>query len=357
MSWVKKILKWLGISILGTIIILYLLKFYADKTYFSNYDPNLPLNPQVEEVKEITDPIEVFGISRPRHFQSIKFSYQSRPGERVPALLVMPIDLKGKVPCVVFLHGIGQSKGFIHEIAGPFVEKGFAMASFDQIMQGERKVKGGPLAQAIAFRQRPWKTINDARRLIDYLQTHPDIDPNRIYLVGASYGAITGCTLTAFEKRIKASILVVGGGNISVMLDAPAITKNTPKWLHRIAKPIIVFMMKVADPIYYAKGTSPTPLLFLNGAEDTLVTPEAGRILFDSAGEPKEIRWYPIEHPGLRDKDGPEIIRMLDEGLEWLVEQDNRIKRELYGYIIERWYRGWDSNPGHLEPQSSALTN
>ncbi len=357
MDKLKKVLKWTGITILVIILTLLLYKFYADKTYFNEYDPNLALNPQVEEVKEINDEIEVFGIKRPRHFQSIKFSYQSRPGERVPALLVMPIELKGKVPCVIFLHGIGQSKGFIHEIAGPFVDAGFAMASFDQIMQGERKVKGGWFAQAKAFRQRPWKTVNDARRLIDYLQTHPDIDPNRIYLVGASYGAMTGTILTAFEKRIKASILVVGGGNIKLMLDAPAITKNSPRWLHRLAKPIIVFMMKVADPIYYAKGTSPTPLLFLNGAEDTLVTPEAGKILFESAGEPKEIKWYPIDHPGLRNSDGPEIIRMLDEGLEWLVEQDKKVKTELYGYIIEKWYRGWDSNPGHLEPQSSALTN
>ena len=352
MDMVKKILKWVGIVILALILVLLLFKFYADRTYFNNYDPKLPLNVRVEEVKEINDEIEVFNVKRPRHFQSIKFSYESRPGERVPALLLLPTELKGKVPCVIFLHGIGQSKGFIHEIAGPFTEKGFAMVSFDQSMQGERKIQGGWLKQAIAFRQRPWKTINDARRLIDYLQTHPDIDANRLYLVGASYGAITGCTLTAFEKRIKASILVVGGGNIKRMLDAPVIKNNAPKWLHAIGKPIVSFIMNVADPIHYAKNTSPTPLLFLNGDQDTLVTPEAGKILFEAAGEPKEIRWYPIDHPGLRDSDGIKIIQMLDDGLAWLVEQDNKVKQNKVG-----WYRGWESNPGHLEPQSSALTN
>lgn len=332
MDVVKKVLKWIGMGVLVIILVLLIFKIYADRTYFNNYDPTLPLNAQVKEVKEINDEIEVFNVRRPRRFQSIEFSFESRRGERVPALLVLPIELKGKIPCVIFLHGIGQSKGFIHEIAGPFVEAGFAMASFDQIMQGERRVHGW-LRQAIAFRQRPWKTINDARRLIDYLQTHPDIDKDRIYLVGASYGAITGCTLTAFDKRIKASILVVGGGNIRVMLNAPAIKNNTPAWLYYIGKPILTFMMNVADPIHYAKGTSPTPLLFLNGSEDSLVTPEAGQILFNSAGEPKEIRWYPIEHPGLRQQDGQEIIRMLDEGLAWLVEQDKKLSLRVSYYV------------------------
>ena len=346
MKVVKKVLKWVGIVVLVLVLSFLLLKFYGDRTYFSNYDPSLPLNVRVEEVKEYNDTVNAFSVERPRHFQSIKFSYESRPGQRVPALLLLPLELKGKVPCVVFLHGIGQSKGFIREIGGTFTEKGFAMASFDQIMQGERKIKGGWLKQGFAFYQRPRETINDARRLIDYLETHPDIDANRIYLVGASYGSITGCTLTAFEKRIKASVFVVGGGNIKLMLDAPAIKNNSPRWLHIIAKPIVSYIMNVADPIHYAKNTSPTPVLFLNGDQDTLVSPEAGKALFEAAGEPKEIRWYPIDHPGLRDKDGPEVIRLLDDGLAWLIEQDNKLKQNPVA-----WYRGWESNPGHLEPQ------
>ncbi|HOV32795.1 MAG TPA: alpha/beta hydrolase [Candidatus Hydrogenedens sp.] len=327
MKVVKKILKWVGIVIIVLILSFLLLKFYGDRTYFSNYDSHLPLNPQVEEVKEFNDVVNAFNVERPRRFQSIKFSYESRTGERVPALLLLPMELKGKVPCIVFLHGIGQSKGFIHDIGGNFIEKGFAIASFDQIMQGERKIKGGWLKQGFAFYRRPSETINDARRLIDYLETHPDIDSNRIYLVGASYGSITGCTLTAFEKRIKASVLVVGGGDISLMLDAPAIKNNSPRWLHIIGKPIVVFIMNIADPIHYAKNTSPTPVLFLNGDQDTLVTPESGKALFEAAGEPKEMRWYPIDHPGIRDKDGPEVIRLLDDGLAWLIEQDNKIKQ------------------------------
>ena len=43
-------------------------------------------------------------------------------------------------------------------------------------------------------------------------------------------------------------------------------------------------------------------------------------------GEPKEIRWYPCDHPGLRDEDAPIIVQILDEGLEWLLEIDAQFR-------------------------------
>lgn len=318
----RKVFKIIGI-VIGVIVALLLAsKLVADFTYFNHYDPGLPFHTQVEEVRDVTEPIKVFDIERERDYQRIKFSFESRPGDRVPALLTMPRTHKGKVPVIIFLHGIGQKKEFLDEITTPFNKAGFAMVCFDQIMQGERASRKGALGTAIDFRQRPWKTINDTRRLIDYLQTHPDIDPERIYLVGASYGAITGCTVVAQEDRIKAAIMVVGGGNIKVLLNAPLIRNNMPGWAHFLAKQAVYFMMYPADPVRYAAQTAPTPLLFQNGAEDTLVTPDAGRELFNAAGEPKEMRWYPCDHPGLVRSQGPIIIQILDEALEWLIEQD-----------------------------------
>ncbi len=321
----RKALKITGIVLGSMVLLLFVAKFIADATYFNNYDPSLAFNTNVLEVTDVDKMGEVFGIERPQRFQRMKLQFQSRPGEMIPTLIHWPLDRKGKVPVIVFMHGIGQKKEFIGEISTPFNEAGFAMACFDQIMQGERKVKGA-LAQAVAFRQRPWRTINDARRLIDYLCTHPDIDSERIYLVGASYGAITGCTVVAKEERIRAAIMVVGGGNINVLLDAPLIKGEVAKAahpiVHTLVKPIVRYIMAPADPINYASNTSPTPVLFQNGSQDTLVSPEAGKELFKAAGEPKEIRWYPCDHPGLKREEGPIIVQILDEGLEWLLDQD-----------------------------------
>ncbi len=334
----KKTLKITGGVLAGVFVILLLAKVAADKTYFSDYDPKLPFDVKVTETGVVEDSGDFFGIPRNRHFEKVVFSMQTRRNERMPVLLTLPAKRTGKVPVIVFLHGIGQSKGFVEEICTPFNEAGFAMACFDQSMQGERKINGGLLAQAVAFRQRPWKTINDGRRLIDYLQTHPDIDPERIYLVGASYGAITGSSLTAFDKRIKAADLVVGGANIPVLLDAPLIVNGLNESilqktgrqmaafigpiLHWTGKQIVATMMKPADPMNWVAGTKGTPVLMQNGSIDTLVSPDAGKELYKYLGEPKEIRWYPCDHPGLDKTQAKIILQILDEGLVWLKEKD-----------------------------------
>ena len=317
----KKALKIIGGSLLAIIILLLVSKAVADKRYFSDYDPNLPFKTEIAEAKEQTD--EENHVT----YQRIKFYFEARPGERVPTLMALPQKMEGKVPCIIFLHGIGQKKEFLDQICAPFTENGFAIACFDQYMQGERDVEGA-LNEAIAFRKRPWKTVNDTRRLIDYLQTHPDIDPERIYLVGASYGAITGSTVTAFDKRIKASILIYGGGHIPTMLRAPLIREELGDTTVNLLAPIVAYLLAPADPIRYAKDTSPTPVLFQNGSNDALVSPESAKRLQEAAGDPKEVTWYDSNHIGMLKEERHIVKEVLNDGLEWLLEKDKPYRKE-----------------------------
>ena len=200
-----------------------------------------------------------------------------------------------------------------------------------------------------AFRQRPAKTINETRRLIDYLLTRPDIDPQRIYLVGASYGAVTGCTVMAKDKRLRAGIMVYGGGDFNKLLDSyayhlsvgvalglidgrnldpekPPLPKLTPSQERKVGivlgclKPIARYLLGVADPNQYVKQISPTPVYFQNGKYDVLVSAAAGQALQDAAGEPKKITWYESDHVGI---DLEQTKHVLEDGLKWLLEQDD----------------------------------
>ncbi|HDP35406.1 MAG TPA: hypothetical protein ENN29_09890, partial [Candidatus Hydrogenedentes bacterium] len=165
------------------------------------------------------------------------------------------------------------------------------------------------------------KTVHDTQRMIDYLETRPDIDAARVYLIGASYGAVTGTVAVAREKRIRAAALVVGGGNFRLLAKAPEVRKELPQWLWPFAGPLMVFAAGVADPIHHAAQTAGTPIIMLNGSNDGVVTPESGKALFAALGEPKEIRWYPVDHPD-REPNGEEVIKMLNDGLAWFLEQD-----------------------------------
>ena len=192
------------------------------------------------------------------------------------------------------------------------------MVSYDQWNCGDRKLPEGDLRKITAWYDRGWRACNDARRLADYLLQRDDVDPERLYLVGASYGAMTGTHILAHDKRFKAGVLVVGGGNFNVMLQAPLIKENVPGALLAVLTPIASWLGGPFDPIHSAPNTGPTPIIMLSGSADRLVSPESGRELFAKLAEPKEIVWYDVDHPGLRKTDGPEIIKMLDDGLKWL---------------------------------------
>ena len=216
----RKAAKALAIFMALVLLALAGLKLFLDATYFRGYDPSAPLHIEIAEEKETPA------------CQWTKFYYSGFRGDRVPAVIATPKDSPGPFPCVIFVHGIGDDKEFMrrHDLDVPFVKAGFAFVCFDQLMRGERKLKGkSQWAQARAFRIRAAYTVGDTRRLIDYLVKRPDIAADRIYLCGASYGAITGSTATAFDQRIRAAVLIYGGGNLRKLSSNNAQTNNTDK--------------------------------------------------------------------------------------------------------------------------------
>jgi eukaryotic-like serine/threonine-protein kinase len=51
----------------------------------------------------------------------------------------------------------------------------------------------------------------DLRRAVDYLETRPEIDMDKLAYDGVSFGATMGPIMVAMEPRFKAAVFVVGG--------------------------------------------------------------------------------------------------------------------------------------------------
>ena len=310
--------KSLAVSILVAILVLLVAAVVAkrvwDAHFLDGYEPDAPLNLTIREVTEKPD------------YELYDFTFDGIPGMKVPTLLALPLDGEQPYPCIIFLHGIGQSKGFMEEIAAPYTQAGFAFVCSDQYTRGERKLDtNNILKQALAFRRRAALNVIETRRLVDYLVTRSDINPDRIYLIGASFGAITGATAVALEPRIAAAVMTYGGGDLDALFSSKA-AKEELGIFHWPVKTLLVWFTAPSDPVQYVGRVSPRPLLFQNGTHDSLIPMAAADALFNAAKEPKARTLYDSDHAGMDEENTRAVLK---ESLEWIQKIDaERMKQE-----------------------------
>jgi len=144
--------------------------------------------------------------------------------ERVPVLLVRPEKTGKKLPAVISLHGTGGNKDSQKKLLVELANKGIIGVAIDARYHGER---AGGAKGAKAYNDaivRAWKTKAgepqehpfyydtcwDLWRTVDYLQSRPDVDPERIGMIGFSMGGIETWLAAAVDDRVKVSVPAIG---------------------------------------------------------------------------------------------------------------------------------------------------
>lgn len=250
------------------------------------YDRSLPLKPAVREV------------SRNRDFVQYHVQYDSVNGERVPALLNIPLRGKAPFPCIIAQHGYTSSKKDNLIFALPLAREGYAMFSIDAQYHGERSQPGKDIfsVDLESDLRALTQTVIDLRRAVDYLETRPDIDEDRISYIGLSMGAILGAIFNGVDERPQAPVLVVGGGGWRTIISnsqiGPAITMRKYIADNNIDVEAFAGEMAGVDPLNFIWRIAPRPVLFINGKRDLLVPVESNILLHNMASEPKTIVWF-----------------------------------------------------------------
>jgi len=137
--------------------------------------------------------------------------------ERVPAYLFLPARARPPYQAVVFFPTA-------RALDLPSSDHLTDMRFIDFVIQSGRAViypiyKGtyerasppGPGLDTVSGREILTQESKDIGRSIDYLETRPDIDRNRIAYMGISMSAALGVNFTAVEDRFKAVIFLDGG--------------------------------------------------------------------------------------------------------------------------------------------------
>ncbi|WP_152053378.1 alpha/beta hydrolase [Tautonia marina] len=230
------------------------------------------------------DPAAVEVVSREQHdgYTLERFQFHNGVDMIVPGILLIPDNLKGPAPAIVGLHGHGSSKESICTIedhgqyVGPMLaRKGYVVAAIDAYFNGDR-IGLGPggendskLGQEHSlFKLHLWQgrtlwgmMLRDEQCLLDYLQTRPEIDPDRIGATGMSMGCTRAWWLAAIDDRIDALVGVACFTRYSELLSHGDLRK------HGIYYFVPGLLNHFDTEAIYAL-VAPRPMLQLSGDED-----------------------------------------------------------------------------------------
>jgi dienelactone hydrolase len=159
----------------------------------------------------------------------------------MPVYILLPKGLPQPLPLVIALHGHGygakdivgirkdgadrdEPEGYQKDFAVALCRRGFAVAAPEISCFGERQTdfsylnkelgQGAPkscahtaaLASHLGGSALGLRVL-DTKRLVDYLQTRPDMDVSRLGMMGISGGGMLTFFTTALDERIKACVV------------------------------------------------------------------------------------------------------------------------------------------------------
>jgi uncharacterized protein len=224
----------------------------------------------------------------------LEFRQESKPA--VPAILQLPIRTSA-VPGVLILHGFSSRKEVLAGTVGTaLLQKGLASLSIDLPLHGTRHDPVAAQALRNPLRAlRHWRqALAEASLGVRYLQARPEIDRDRIAIVGYSLGSQLAVAVAAGDPAVRAVVVAAGG-------DLPD------------GSPLTTIARSIADPLRAVRGLGGRPLLMVHGTRDRTVSPAQAKRLFDAAREPKEIRWVDAGHrlP----------VEAVDAAVDWLADR------------------------------------
>jgi uncharacterized protein len=250
-------------------------------------------------------------------------------GEKIAGLLWEPDDLQPgeRLPAIVIARGFGAVKEFVNPGFAPVLnDAGYIVLGFDYRGVGE---SGGVPGRLV-----PADSVEDVRACISYLQTLPEVDSDKIGLLGDSMGASHVVSAAATDERAKCVISYGGPGDGDRWFRSLMGYERYLKWKERIAEerltrvvtgrsayvPTFDFLafseqeraewteLKKEFPTALPDITietieqyleykpeavvaqiSPRPVFFVTTATSVIVPPDECQSLYDKAREPKRI--------------------------------------------------------------------
>jgi dienelactone hydrolase len=275
-----------------------------------------------------------------------KFQFDNGVGATVPGYILLPKGRPGKSAAILYCHWhggqyeIGKEELFqakhTPEAPGPaFAKRGFVVLGVDAYCFGERNGRGpggpeekGNQGEWSASKFQLWvgrtlwgMILRDDLMALDYLASRPEVDANRIGVMGMSMGATRAWWLMALDERLKTGVPICCLTRYQELIEhqllkAHGIYYFVPNLLNHFDTEAIVALI------------APRPAMFLDGDQDG-TSPVDGIHVIEAAVRPvyqlygKETEFESIVYKGQGHIYTPE---MWEKTLRWMDEKLKEVK-------------------------------
>ena len=212
-------------------------------------------------------------------------------GKEIIGYLRLPKDAKGPVPLVIAVNGLDSRKEDLAESFGAILPFGVGYLAVDGPGTGQNPIKVSETADRMLS------------RVLDYAQSRPEIDKNRIAMHGVSWGAywatkmaivergrLRGCSAQSppvdkfFQKDFLMNSLL---GNREYLFDQVPALMNILEGVHTLEE-MGDYLPKMSLVQQGLLGKPMAPMLILAGVNDTQVPIDDEYLLLSKGDVPKE---------------------------------------------------------------------
>lgn len=252
-------------------------------------------------------------------------------GSEIVGYLRLPKTVKGPVPVVIAISGLDSRKEDLSENFGAVIPHGIGFIGVDSPGTGQSPIHASENAE------------REFSRVIDYLETRPEVDKTRIAVDGQSFGAYWATKLAILEHaRLKGVVaqsppvdatfahdFVINKtlGNREYLFGlAPALmsifegAKSPEDLAIALGKLSLVKQGLLGSPAGAGRPTA--PMLIISGALDTQVPISDTYLLLSSGDVPKEAWINPRGgHLGREVKVWPDPVIFREVIIPWLIRK------------------------------------
>jgi esterase FrsA len=252
----------------------------------------------------------------------VRISFES---SEIVGYLRLPKNAKGPVPLVLTISGLDSRKEDLSESFSAILPYGIGFLAVDGPGTGQAPIKVSPTADRMFS------------RVLDYLQTRPEVDKTKVAVHGVSWGAYWGTKLAIVERaRLKAVsvqsppahlffqkdyMLNSMFGNREYLFDHAPAFMSVLEGVNDLDDMVAMFpKLSLVDQHLLGKPTA--PMLLIGGVLDTQVPISDTYLILNSGDVPKEAWINPQGgHIGRQVKVWPDPVIFRQVIIPWLVRK------------------------------------